>query len=137
MINEGIAEGKYTETVDNTHNELKRFQDFLYHNLYKHEQYVPKIKSTTKTHKFDSINDITLDQLKLLLIIDQTRTYIFNTSKIVGKYLRPLSKNKYSIDDTLTFSDLLKNAEESDDYEDVSYDVKSLFTSILVKEMTT
>ena len=43
-------------------------------------------------------------------------------------------KNKYSIGDTLTFPDLLKNAEESDHYEDVSYNVESLFTSIPVKE---
>ena len=50
------------------------------------------------------------------------------------KCLRPLSKNNYSIDDTLTFLDLLRNAEESDDYEDVSYDVESSFTNIPVKE---
>ena len=67
-------------------------------------------------------------------IIDQTGTYIYNASKVVAKYLRPLSKNKYSIDNTLAFPDLLKNAEESDDYEDVTYDVESLFTSIPVKE---
>ena len=30
---------------------------------------------------------------------------------------------------------MLRNAEKSDDYEDVSYDVKGLFTSIPVKEM--
>ena len=88
----------------------------------------------TKTHKFDSVNDITLDKLKLRPIIDQTGTYIYNASKVVAKYLRPLSKNKYSIDDTLTFPELLKNTEESDDYEDVSYDVENLFTSIPVKE---
>ena len=75
---------------------------------------------------FVSINDITLDQLKLHPIIDQTGTYIYNASKVVAKYLRPLSKNKYSIDDTLTFPNLLRNAEESDDYEDVSYDVEGL-----------
>ena len=86
------------------------------------------------THKFDSVNDITLDKLKWRPIIDQTGTYIYNASKVVAKYLRPLSKNKYSIDDTLIFPDLLKNAEESEDYEDVSYDVESLFTSITVKE---
>ena len=91
--------------------------------------------ATAKTHKFGSINDITLDQLKLRPTIDQTGTYIYNVSKVVAKYLRPLSKNKYSIDDTLTFPDLLKNAEESDDYEDVSYNIKSLFMSIPVKEM--
>ena len=38
MINEGIADRKYIETVDNTHKDLKRFQDFLYRNLYKNEQ---------------------------------------------------------------------------------------------------
>ena len=89
---------------------------------------------TAKTHKFDSVNDITLDKLKLRPIIDQTGTYIYNASKVVAKYLRPLSKNKYSIDDTLTFADLLKNVEESDDYKDVSYDVESLFTGIPVNE---
>ena len=64
---------------------------------------------------FDSVNHITLDKLKLRPIIDQTGTYISNASKIVAKYLRPLSKNKYTIDDTLKFPDLLENAEESDD----------------------
>ena len=39
MIFGGIGEGKYIETVDNTPEDLKRFQDFLYRNLYKHEQY--------------------------------------------------------------------------------------------------
>ena len=143
MINEGIAEGKYIETVDSTHKDLKHFQDFLYCNLQKHEQYEnihPKsnqpgrLFATARTRKFDSVNDITLDKLKLHPIIDQTGTYIYNASKVVAKYLRPVSKNKYSIDDTLTFLDLLKNAEESDDYEDVSYNVESLFTTIPVKE---
>ena len=68
-------------------------------------------------------------------IIDQTGTYIYNASKVVAKYLRPTSKNKFSIDNTLTFLDLLRNAEESEDYEDVSYDVENFITSIQVKEM--
>ena len=67
-------------------------------------------------------------------IIDQTETYIYNASKAVAKYLRPLSKNMYSIDDTLTFPELLENAEETDDYADSLYNVKSLFNSIPVKE---
>ena len=68
-------------------------------------------------------------------IKDQTGTYIYNASKCIAeKYLSPLPKNKYSIDNTLTFLDLLRNAEESDDYEEVSYDVESLFTNIPVKE---
>ena len=143
MINEGIAEGKYIEAVDNTHKNLKCFQCFLYRNLYKHEQYenmCPKSNqpgryfATAKTHKFDSINDINLDQLKFRPVIDQTRKYIYNASKAVGKYLRPLSKNKHSIHVTLTFTDLLRNAEKSEDYEDVSCDIENLFMSTSVKE---
>ena len=85
LINEGIDEGKYFETVDNTHKDLKRFQDFLYRNLHQHEQYEnmrPKSSqpgrffATAKTHKFDAVNDITLDKLKLRPIIDQKLTYI-------------------------------------------------------------
>ena len=38
MISEGIAEGKYTENVDNNYKDLQHFQDFLY-NFYKHEHY--------------------------------------------------------------------------------------------------
>ena len=84
MINEGIAKEKYVETVDNTHKDLKRFQDFLYRNLYKHGQYEnmrPKLNqpgrffATGKTHKFDSVIEITLDKLKLRPITDQTGTY--------------------------------------------------------------
>ena len=104
MINEGIAEGKYIEIVDITHKDLKRFQDFVCRNGYKHEQYENmrqksnqprRFFATTKNHKFDSINYITLYQLKLRPIIDQTGTYIYNASKVVAKYLGPPSKSKY------------------------------------------
>ena len=87
-----------------------------------------------KTHNFEFISDITLAQLKLRPIIDQTGTYIYKASKVVAKYLGPLAKNDYSIRDTLSFPDLLKNAPSDDNYEDVSYDVESLFTSIPVQE---
>ena len=46
--------------------------------------------------------------------------------------LQPLSKNQYIISDTLKFPDLLKSADPNANYEDVSYDVESLFTSIPV-----
>ena len=43
-------------------------------------------------------------------------------------------KNEYTIGDTLSFPDLLKGVPSDDNYEDVSYDVESLFTSIPVQE---
>ena len=66
--------------------------------------------ATTKTHKFKSISDITLEQLKLRPIIDQTGTYIYKASKVVAKFLGPLATNDYTIRDTLSFPDLLKGA---------------------------
>ena len=68
--------------------------------------------------------------MKLRPIIDQTGTYIYDASKEVTQFLKPLARNEFTINDTLAFPELLKNTEKSDDYEDVSYDVESLFTSI-------
>ena len=134
---------KYVETTDDTCNELKRFQNFSYLHFYKHKYYEemrPRSNqpgqsfATAKTHKFKCISDVTLEQLKLRSIIGQTGTYIYKASKVVAKYLGPLAKNDYTIRDALSFPDLLKSAPSDHKYKDVSYDVKSLFTSIPVQE---
>ena len=70
-----------------------------------------------KTHKFTSLNDITVENLKLCPVIDLIGTYTYNTSKVIANYLRPLSKNQYTISDTLKFLDLLKSADTNDNYE--------------------
>ena len=72
--------------------------------------------------------------MKLHPIIDLTGTYSYNTSKTIANYLRLLSKNQYTISDTFKFPDLLKSADTSVNYKDVSYDVESLVTSIPVAE---
>ena len=90
--------------------------------------------ATAKTLKFNTIEDINVKDLKLRPIIDQTRTYIYDASKVVAQFLKPLDRNEFTISDTLAFPELLKNIENSDNYEDVSYDVESLFTSIPIKE---
>ena len=65
---------------------------------------------TAKTHKFKSLEEINVDQLKVRPISDQTGTYIHNASKVVAKYLKPLAKNEFTISHTLTFPDFVKNA---------------------------
>ena len=55
------------------------------------------IFATANIHNFESIRAITLEQLKLCPIIDQTGTYICKASKVVGKYLRPLAKSNYTV----------------------------------------
>ena len=73
--------------------------------------------------------------MKILIFKDhQTGTYIYNASKVIANYLKPLAKNDFIISDTLSFPDMLKEAVNSEDYEDVSYDVESLFANIPVKE---
>ena len=102
MTEGGITEGKYIETSGNTLCDLKRFQDFLYRHLYKHKDYearhprsnqLGRCFATSKTHKFESTENILLESLKLRPIIDQTGTYTYNASKVVAKYPSPLSKN--------------------------------------------
>ena len=84
--------------------------------------------ASAKTHKFNKIEDINIQDLKLRLIIDQTDAYIYNASKVIVNYLKPLAKNHFIISDTLSFPHMLKDAVNSEDYGDVS-----LFTSIPVK----
>ena len=64
MIENDVTEGKYIETSGNTLCSVKRFQDFRYHHLYKHEHYEVKrphsnqpcrFSATVKTHKFKPI----------------------------------------------------------------------------------
>ena len=86
-------------------------------------------------HKLDTIEDINAKDLKLRPIIDQTGTYVYDASKVAAQFLKPLAKNEFTISDTLAFPELLKNIENSDDYKDVSYDVKSLFTNYLLKKL--
>ena len=90
--------------------------------------------ATAKTHEFNTLEEINFEDLKLCLIIDQRGTYIYNVSKVIAKYLKPLAKDEFTISNILTFPDLIKTLTNSDEYEDVSYDVEFLFTIIPVKE---
>ena len=59
----------------------------------------------------------------------------YNAVKIISDCLRPLCKNKYTNNDTLSFADMIKRlAPLPDDEEYVSYDVVSLFTNITLDE---
>ena len=90
--------------------------------------------ATAKTHKFENINDITVDDLKLRPIIDRTGTCYYKTGKVIAEYLKPLTKNEFVITNTQQFPSMLNNVPLSEDEEDVSYDVESLFTNITIKE---
>ena len=118
MINDGIRDGIYKVTVDNTLDDLKTFKSFLYHSFYgkyKHyEKMLPKsnqpgqLYGTAKTNKFNSIEDITLGNLKFRPIIAQSGIYTYNAAQVIADYLKPLcSDNDYIIRNTQEFPKLL------------------------------
>ena len=63
-----------------------------------------QLYGTAKTHKFSSIDDITLENLKFRPIITQSGTYTYNTAQVIAGYLKPLcSDNDYIIRNTQEF----------------------------------
>ena len=90
MMGKGIQDGVFAKTEDHILEDLKLFQGFLYRNFSKYEKYNDILPSsnqpvqlygTAKTNTFDDINDITVESLKLRLIIAQAGTYIYKPTK--------------------------------------------------------
>ena len=132
-IDGGIIKGTYVETTDNMLKKLSRFQDFLYRNFNKYQP--ARLYGTIKTYKFETLEDITVANLKFRPMIDQTGMLTYNVAKVISDYLRPLCKNEYSIYDTPKFPSMLSSIPPlQDDEEDVSYDLESLFTNIPLQE---
>ena len=90
--------------------------------------------ASAKAHKFDNLSDINVTSLKLRPIIDYTGTCYYKTGKVISKYLKPLTKNEFVINNTQDFPTMLSNMSLYEDEEDVSYDVESLFTNIPIKD---
>ena len=90
-----------------------------------------KIYATAKTHKFDSMEYITIPNLKFRPIISQIRTYTYNAAKVLSKYLKLLRQSEYKINDTQSFVWQIKEKPPLDkDKEYVSYDLDSSSTNI-------
>ena len=119
IINDAISDGVYKVTADNTLDDLKTCTSFLYRKFYgKYEHYEKillisnqpgQLYGTAKTHKFSSIEDITLENLKFRPIIAQSGTYTYNAAQVIADYLKPLcSDNDYIIRNTQEFPKLLQ-----------------------------
>ena len=144
MVQEGIDNGIYIQSEDNTYSDLQHFQQFLYRNFKDHKCYKDmwpssnqpaRLYGTAKTHKFNSIDTVNIDDLKFRPVMDQTGTFTYKASKVISRYLSPLCKNEYTIKDTLDFADFIKEQPPlhvNEEY--VSYDVESLFTNIPLHE---
>ena len=145
MVDDGIKNGIYKVAEDNTLKDLKLFKSFLYRSFRKYEHYeemLPKsnqpgqLYGTTKTHRFNNINEIIKDNLKFRPIIAQTGTYTYNTAQFIAEYHKSLcSGNNDIIRNTQEFFTSLKQQDPLlPDEEYISYDVESLFTNVPVHE---
>ena len=93
------------------------------------------IYATAKTLKFNSLDDINVDNLKFRPIISLIGTCTYNAANLIAEYLKPLCSNQYKISDTQEFASLIKDQPPlNDDEVYVSYEVYSLFTNIPVAE---
>ena len=72
--------------------------------------------------------------MKLCPVIDQTSAHLYDCSKTTAQYLQPLAINKYTVSDTLSFHDILRENLLHSNEKYVSYNVDSLFTSISLGE---
>ena len=92
-----------------------------------------RLYTLLQKHKFNSPDEITVENLKFRPIISQVGKYTYNAAHFIANYLKPLYQNKYKIANTLSFpSKLREQISLSLDEEYVSYDVESQFTNIPV-----
>ena len=91
-----------------------------------------RLFATRKTHKFIDIKQLNIN--KLHPIIDQTGTHLYDCSKINAQYLQPLAINQYTIFETLSFPDILKENLLDSNEEYVSYVVDLVFIIIPLGE---
>ena len=106
MLNEGIKRGTYERSTDMTKQDLETFQSFLYWNLKNHPS-CDKMRSkssqparwyaTAKTHKFNILDDVTVEKLKFRRIVNQAGSATYDAAKVNGEYLKPLALNVKSM----------------------------------------
>ena len=97
LINDVINKGVYViEENGNAITELKFFQNFIYRNFNKREEYKKmgptssqpaKLFATSKIHEFTVSKQIDINDLKLCPIIEQTGTYLYDCSKLIAQYI--------------------------------------------------
>ena len=89
-----------------------------------------KFYSTAKLHKIDSKRLV--DDLPIRPILSNINTSTYSLSKYLAKLLAPLRGSQYTIKSTKDFKSKIKNEKVPNRYQMVSFDVKSLFTNVLI-----
>ena len=90
-----------------------------------------RLYAFAKTHNFNSIDEITAENVKFRPMNSHMGTYTHHDAEVIANYLKPLCQNEFTIDDTQSFPSMLKQQTPfSLDEEYVWYNVESHLTNI-------
>ena len=87
-----------------------------------------KFYGTAKIHKILPIDNV--DQLPIRPIVSNVDTSTYELAKYLAKLLLPLSPSQYAVNIVKHFTESIKHKKIPTGYQMISFDVKSLFTSI-------
>ena len=71
-----------------------------------------------------------VEQLPLRPVISNIGTATYELSKYLASLLKPIAKSRFTIDSTKNFVHKIRKQKIKDNYEMISFDVVSLFTSV-------
>jgi hypothetical protein len=117
-----------TQVQDTLRGMKKKFTKKVYRKLYPSSSRPGLYFGLAKVHKLKGSTDV--NRLPMRPVISNIGTATYELSKYLAELLKPLTKSEYSIDSTKDFVDRIKQKRLPDDYELVSFDVVSLFTSV-------
>lgn len=107
----------------------KKFNKKLYKKLYPSSSRPGLYFGLAKVHKLkDSSRNV--DELPLRPVISNIGTATYELSKYLADLLKPLTKSQYSVESTKDFVERIRNKNIQQDYDLISFDVVSLFTSV-------
>ena len=100
----------------------------VYAKLYPTGSSPGKFYGTAKVHKL-AIND-TVEELPLRPIVSNLNTATYQLARYLANILSPLSRSQYTVESSNKFVNVIKQQVIPRSYKLVSFDVKSLFTSV-------
>ena len=104
----------------------------LYSKIYPTGSQPAKFYGTAKVHKVPEGGS--LDQLPLRPIVANTSSATYHLAKYLAKLLSPLCTSEYTIQSTADFIKKIKEEKVPEGFQLVSFDVKSLFTSVPLED---
>ena len=110
-------------------NMKKKFTPTQYKQLYPSSSRPGLYFGLAKVHK---VKDVSMDvnELPLRPVVSNIGTATYHISKYLANLLQPIAKSEFTIDSTADFISKIKNKKISTQFEMISFDVVSLFTSV-------